>query len=64
MLGTKFAPMLRKPVLQGADSNLIGPIREMTNPRANLEAAAVAKVARAVVAIRTHFMPRRAKSSR
>lgn len=34
----------------------------MSDPRANLDAAAVAKLVRAVVAIRTHFMPCRAKS--
>lgn len=64
LLGTKFAPRLWKPVLQGAEGDLIGPIREMADPRANLDAAAVAKVAKAVVAIRAHFMPRRAKSFR
>ncbi len=64
LLGTKFAPRLWKPVLQGAEGDLIGPIREMADPRANLDAAAVAKVAKAVVAIRAHLMPRRAKSFR
>ncbi len=64
LLGTKFAPKLWKPVLLGEEGDLIGPIREMADTRANLDAAAVAKVAKAVVAIRAHFMPRRAKSFR
>lgn len=64
LLGTEFAPRLWKPALQGAEGDLIGPIREMADPHANLDAAAVAKVARAVVAIRAHFMPRRAKTFR
>jgi uncharacterized protein len=61
LLRTKFAPRLWKPVLQGAEGDLIGPITEMADPHVNLDAAAVAKVARAVVAIRAHFMPRRAQ---
>ncbi|MEB3422105.1 UPF0149 family protein [Salipiger marinus] len=64
LLATKFAPRLWQPILQGAESDLIGPIREMADPRANLNAPAVAKVAKAVIAIRAHFMPRRAKSFR
>lgn len=64
LLATKFAPKLWKPVLRGAEGDLIAPIREMADPRANLDAVGVAGVAWAVVAIRAHFMPRRARSAR
>lgn len=36
----------------------------MASPRPNLDAAAVAKVAKAVVAIRAHFLPRKETSFR
>jgi uncharacterized protein len=64
LLGTRFAPRLWKPVFQETKGDPIGLIREMASPRANLDAAAVAKVAKAVVAIRAHFLPRKAKSFR
>ena len=64
LAGTDFAPRLWRPVLQGhlETGDIIAPIRDMSEPRAILDHTDVIGVASAVVAIRTYFMPRRAKS--
>lgn len=64
LAGTDFAPRIWRPVLQGhpETGDIIAPIRDMSDPRAILDQPGVLRVAKAVVAIRTYFMPRRAKS--
>jgi uncharacterized protein len=64
LTGTDFAPKLWRPVLHGhpETGDIIAPIRNMSEAGAILDASGLANVAKAVVAIRAHFMPRRAKS--
>jgi len=64
LAGTDFAPRLWRRVILGhlETGDIIAPIRDMSEPRAILDHTDVIGVASAVVAIRTHFMPRRAKS--
>ena len=64
LLGTQSAPRLWRPVLHGANGDIIAPIRAMSGHKAILDNAGVDAVAKAVLAIRAHFMPRRAKSPR
>lgn len=64
LLGTQSAPRLWRPVLHGANGDIIAPIRAMSGHKAILDNAGVDAVAKAVLAIRAHFMPRRAKSHR
>lgn len=64
LAGTNFAPRIWRPVLHGEPEtgDIIAPIRNMSEPRAILDQTGVLGLAKAVVAIRTYFMPRRAKS--
>lgn len=64
LAGTEFAPRIWRPVLHGKPEtgDIIAPIRDMSEPGAILDQSGVIGVARTVVAIRTYFMPRRAKS--
>lgn len=65
LLATGFAPRLWRPVLHGhaATGDIIAPIRETTDADSRLDDKGVADIARAVVAIRLYFMPRRAKAA-
>jgi len=65
LTATSFAPRLWDPVISGHDStsNLIGPIRSLASTLHASEADFKA-VGTAIVAIRQHFMPRRAKAVR
>jgi uncharacterized protein len=64
LAGTDFAPRIWRPVLHGQPEtgDIIALIRNMSEPRTILDQNGVIGVAKAVVAIRTYFMPRRAKS--
>ncbi|MEX6509132.1 YecA family protein [Jiella sp. M17.18] len=64
LLGTGFAPRLWRPVLQGHPDtgDIIAPIRKMADAKVLLDETEVAAIAKAVVAIRSHFMPKRAKA--
>ncbi len=64
LTGTDFASRLWRPVLHGhpETGDIIAPIRNMSEPGAVIDQSGLANVAKAVVAIRAHFMPRRAKS--
>lgn len=66
LLATGYAPRLWRPVLQGhpRTGDIIAPIREATTADPRLDEAGVAAIARAVVAIRSHFMPNRVKAAR
>lgn len=64
LAGTDFAPRIWRPVLHGQPEtgDIISPIRNMSEPSAVLTQTDILGVAKAVVAIRTYFMPRRVKS--
>jgi len=66
LLATGFAPRLWRPVLRGqaATGDIIAPIRETTGVNSRLDEADIAAVAKAVVAIRSYFMPRRVRAAR
>ncbi|MDN2584330.1 UPF0149 family protein [Aquibium sp. ELW1220] len=66
LLATGSAQRLWRPVLHGPPStgDIIAPIREATTADPRLDEAGVAAIARAVVAIRSHFMPNRVKAAR
>ena len=64
LLGTGFAPRLWRPVLQGHPDtgDIIAPIRITADAKVLLNETEVAAVIKAVVAIRSHFMPKRTKA--
>jgi len=65
LLATGFAPSLWRPVLRGhaKTGDIIAPIRDTTGVNSRLNDAGVAAVAKAVVAIRSYFMPKRVKAA-
>lgn len=66
LLATGYATRLWRPVLRGhaATRDIIAPIRDTTGVNSRLDDAGVAAVAKAVVAIRSYFMPQRVKAAR
>ncbi|TIO82662.1 MAG: hypothetical protein E5X74_23550 [Mesorhizobium sp.] len=66
LLATGYATRLWRPVLRGhaATSDIIAPIRDTTGVNSRLDDAGVAAVAKAVVAIRSYFMPQRVRAAR
>lgn len=66
LLATGHAPRLWRPVLHGhaKTGDIIAPIRDTTDPYSRLDDKGVAAIARAVVAIRSYFMPKRVKAAR
>ncbi|RWL92185.1 MAG: hypothetical protein EOR68_27070 [Mesorhizobium sp.] len=64
LLATGHAPRLWRPVLHShaKTGDIIAPIRDTTDSR--LDDEGIAAIARAVVAIRSYFMPKRAKAAR
>ncbi|MDN2584275.1 hypothetical protein N1F91_30295, partial [Aquibium sp. ELW1220] len=55
-----------RPVLYGHSStgDIIAPIRDTTTADSRLDEESAADIARAIVAIRSHFMPNRARTAR
>ncbi|WP_448955022.1 UPF0149 family protein [Labrys neptuniae] len=66
LIATGFASSLWRPVLRGhaKTGDIIAPIRVMTDRGSRLDDEAVAAIARAVVAIRSYFMPKRVTAAR
>lgn len=66
LLATGYAQRLWRPVLHGHPStgDIIAPIRDTTTADSRLDEESAAAIARAVVAIRSHFMPNRARAAR
>ncbi|WP_287340116.1 UPF0149 family protein [Mesorhizobium sp.] len=65
LLATGYATRLWRPVLRGhaATGDIIAPIRDTTGVNSRLDDAGVATVAKAIVAIRSYFMPKRVKAA-